>query len=231
MAAVVRPMVSAGQFSEITFDQNLGSASWVGVTTRVQSASNGSCNMAAVATPMMSAGQFSEITFDQNLGTASWVGVTTRVQSASNGSCYLAIAYNGGVWLYRTDDTGTLNWTQLATANVDITVAPRDLRLESQGATHRVYFNGVQLISYTESVQVYTTGQPGVAVYQNASTAKILTFTGGSLSGSTAPAISSAKQRDVYGWHGRELRDNDDGDTDAFGGGDGHAAQRRNVPR
>ena len=131
-------------------------------------------NMAGLARPMVSAGQFSEITFDQNLGSASWVGVTTRVQSASNGSCYLAIAYNGGVWLYRVDDTGTLNWTQLAGANVDITVAPRDLRLESQGANHRVYFNGVQLISYTESVAVYTTGQPGVAVYQNASTAKIL---------------------------------------------------------
>ena len=118
-------------------------------------------NMASVAAPTMSADQFSEITFDQNLGTTSWVGVTTRVQSASNGSCYLAIAYNGGVLLYRTDDTGTLNWTQLATATVDITVAPRDLRLESQGATHRVYFNGVELISYTESTQVYTAGQPG----------------------------------------------------------------------
>ena len=110
--------------------------------------------------------------------------MTTRVQGASNGSCYLAIAYNGGVWLYRTDDTGTLSWTQLAGANVDITAAPRDLRLESQRANHRVYFNGVELINYTESAPVYTTGQPGVAAYQNVSTAKILTFTGGSLSGS-----------------------------------------------
>jgi len=141
-------------------------------------------NMAGLATPMVSADQFSEITFDQNLGTTSWVGVTTRVQSASNGSCYLALAYNGGVWLFRTDDTGTLSWTQLAGANVDITAAPRDLRLESQGASHRVYFNGVELIDYTESAPVYATGQPGIAVYQNASTAKILTFTGGSLSGS-----------------------------------------------
>ena len=137
-------------------------------------------NMARLATPMVSADQFSEITFDQNLGSASWVGVTTRVQGASNGSCYLAIAFNGGVWLFRTDDTRTLSWTQLAEANVDITAAPRDLRLESQGATHRVYFNGVELIDYTENAAVYTTGQPGIAVYQNASTAKILTFTGGS---------------------------------------------------
>ncbi len=149
-------------------------------------------NMAGLANPVVSADQFSEITFDQNLGSTSWVGVTTRVQSASNGSCYLAIAYNGQVLLFRTDDTGSLNWTQLAGASVDITAAPRDLRLESQGANHRVYFNGVQLINYTESVAVYTTGQPGVAVYENASTAKILTFTGGSLSGSTTPGISSA---------------------------------------
>ncbi len=141
-------------------------------------------NMAGLATPMVSADQFSEITFDQNLGSTSWVGVTTRVQGASNGSCYLAIAYNGGVLLFRTDDTGTLSWTQLAGASVDITAAPRDLRLESQGASHRVYFNGVELINYTESAPVYATGQPGIAVYQNASTAKILTFTGGSLSGS-----------------------------------------------
>ena len=147
----------------------------------------------------MNADQFSEITFDQNLGTTSWVGVTTRVQSASNGSCYLAIAYNGGVLLYRTDDTGTLSWTQLAVATVDITVAPRDLRLESQGSTHRVYFNGVELINYTEGSPVYTTGQPGVAVFQDASTAKILTFMGGSLSGSgsgprTTPPVRSNGQ-------------------------------------
>ncbi len=158
-------------------------------------------NMARLATPMVSADQFSEITFDQNLGSASWVGVTTRVQSASNGSCYLAIAYNGQVSLFRVDNTGTLNYTQLGQANVDITAAPRDLRLESQGAAHRVYFNGVQLINYTESAPVYTTGQPGVAVYQNSSTAKILTFTGGSLSGSgsgsgprTTPPVRSNGQ-------------------------------------
>ena len=103
--------------------------------------------MARLATPTVSADQFSEITFDQNLGTTTWVGVTTRVQGANNGSCYLAIAYAGGVWLYRTDDSGSLSFTQLASANVDITVVPRRLRLESQGANHRVYFNGALLIN------------------------------------------------------------------------------------
>jgi hypothetical protein len=44
-----------------------------------------------------------------------------------------------------------------------------------------VYFNGVQLINYTASGTVYTTGQPGIAAYTSASTAKILTFSGGSL--------------------------------------------------
>ena len=128
-------------------------------------------NLASVSTPTMSADQFSEITFDQNLGTASWVGVTTRF-SASNGSCYLAIAYNGGVLLYRTDDTGTLSWTQLAAATVDITVAPRDLRLESQGHPPGV-FQRSAADHLHGGPAVYTTGQPGIAVYQNAATAKI----------------------------------------------------------
>ena len=138
-------------------------------------------------TTVVSADQFSEITFDQTPLGSSWVGVTTRIQGARNGSCYLAIAYAGGVYLYRTDDSGSLSWTQLASASVDITVAPRRLRLESQGANHRVYFNGVQLINYTASGTVYTTGQPGIAAYASASTAKILTFSGGSLSASPPP--------------------------------------------
>ena len=46
MASVAAPTMSADQFSEITFDQNLGTTTWVGVTTRVQSASNGSCYLA-----------------------------------------------------------------------------------------------------------------------------------------------------------------------------------------
>ena len=144
-------------------------------------------DMARLTTPLMSADQFSEITFDQNLGSSSWVGVATRIQGTKNGSCYLAIAYAGGVWLYRTDDTGTLSWTQLASATVDITVAPRRLRLESQGANHRVYFNGVLLINYTASGTVYTTGQPGIAEYVSGVAAKILSFAGGSLSGGPPP--------------------------------------------
>jgi hypothetical protein len=138
-------------------------------------------DMARLTRPVVSADQFSEITFDQTPLGSSWVGATTRIQGANNGSCYLAIAYSGGVYLYRTDDSGALSWTQLASASVDITVAPRRLRLESQGANHRVYFNGVQLINYTASGTVYTTGQPGIAAYASASTAKILTFSGGSL--------------------------------------------------
>jgi hypothetical protein len=65
---------------------------------------------------------------------------------------------------------------------VDITVAPRRLRLESQGANHRVYFNGVLLLTYTENTPVYTTGQPGIAEAVSSGTAaKVLTFSGGSL--------------------------------------------------
>ena len=46
MARLATPAVSADQFSEITFDQNYLGTSWVGVTTRVQGAKNGSCYLA-----------------------------------------------------------------------------------------------------------------------------------------------------------------------------------------
>jgi hypothetical protein len=42
MARLVKPVVGADQYAEITYDQNPGSAIWVGVTTRVQGAGNGS---------------------------------------------------------------------------------------------------------------------------------------------------------------------------------------------
>ena len=62
-------------------------------------------------TPAVGPNQYAEITYDQNPGSASWVGVTTRTQGAGNGSGYLAIVYAGEVRLYRTDDTGSLNFT------------------------------------------------------------------------------------------------------------------------
>ena len=39
--------------------------------------------------------------------------------------------------LYRVDDNGELSWNWLASANTDVSVAPRDLRLESQCSTTR----------------------------------------------------------------------------------------------
>ena len=137
---------------------------------------------ARLVTPVEGPDQYAEITYDQDPGSASWPGVMTRVQSVSNGSGYLAIAYSGQVRLYRTDDNGALNFPLLASANVDVSVAPRLLRLESQGSTHRVYFNGVLMLSYSDSV--YTTGQPGIAdsVF-GGPTVKILTFSGGALTG------------------------------------------------
>jgi hypothetical protein len=135
-------------------------------------------NAARVANPLLSADQFAEITYDHDPGTTSWVGVMTRIPGATNGSGYLAFAYAGQVWLYRVDDNGGLGFTELGSASVNVGVAPRDLRLESQGSTHRVIFNGVLLITYTDPNNVYTSGQPGIA----ASTfGTILTFSGGNL--------------------------------------------------
>ncbi|HKW34935.1 MAG TPA: hypothetical protein VJN92_18130, partial [Candidatus Acidoferrum sp.] len=132
---------------------------------------------ARVANPLLSPDQFAEITYDHDPGT-SWVGVMTRIQGPTNGSGYLAFAYAGTVQLYRVDDSGTLNWNFLASANTDVSVAPRRLRLESQGNVHRVFFNGALLITYTDNNNVYAAGQPGMAV---SSFSTILSFSGGNL--------------------------------------------------
>ena len=133
---------------------------------------------AQVANPLVPPDQFAEITYDHDPGTSGWPGAMTRIQGPTNGSGYLAIAYSGRVKLYRVDDTGSLNFPLLASVNVDVSVAPRRLRLESQGNTHRVIFNGLLLINYTDSNNVYTAGQPGIAV---SSFSNILTFSGGAL--------------------------------------------------
>ena len=144
-----------------------------------------------LVTPVMTSDQYSEITFNQDPGASSWVGVATRVQSATNGSGYLAIAYAGEVRLYRTDDSGALNFPLLDSATVDVSVAPRRLRLESQGNTHRVYFNGVQVISHAASGTIYSGGQPGIAASVfGGPQVKILSFEGGSLGLSEPPTVS-----------------------------------------
>jgi hypothetical protein len=130
----------------------------------------------------VAANQYSEITFDQDPGSASWVGVMTRIQGATNGSGYLAIVYAGEVRLYRADQGGSLNFTMLAAAAADLTAAPRRLRLESEGNTHRVYFNGVLLISHAATGTIYSIGEPGIAASVfGGPQVKILSFEGGSL--------------------------------------------------
>jgi hypothetical protein len=139
---------------------------------------------ARLVTPAVGADQYAEITYDQDPGLAgqSWVGVATRIQGAGNGSGYLAIAYAGEVRLYRTDDAGGLNFVLLASASADIGTAPRRLRLESEGNTHRVYFNGVLMITHVATGTIYATGQPGIAASVfGGPQVKILSFEGGSL--------------------------------------------------
>jgi hypothetical protein len=143
---------------------------------------------ALVANPAVGPDQFAQITYDHDPGTSGWPGVMTRMQGATNGSGYLAIAYSGQVMLFRVDDSGSLGWNFLASANVDVSVAPRQLRLESQGSTHRVYFNGVLLITYTDSNNVYTKGQPGIAA---ATFSYILSFSGGILQ--RTPVLSAGQ--------------------------------------
>jgi hypothetical protein len=151
---------------------------------------------ARLVTPPLSADQYSEVTYDQDPGTSSWIGVTTRVQGSGNGSGYLAIVYAGEVRLYRTDDTGGLSFTLLAAASTSIGSAPRQLRLESQGNTHRVYFNGALLIIHSGSGTVYSTGQPGIAASTwGGPQVRILSFEGGNLDAAdTSPPVRSNGQ-------------------------------------
>jgi hypothetical protein len=137
---------------------------------------------ARLGLPTTAADQYAEITYDQEPGAASWVGGMTRVQGAANGSGYLAIAYANEVRLYRTDDTGVLNFTLLAAVSADLSVAPRRLRLESEGNTHTVYFNGTQVISHNATGTLYSSGQPGIAASVfGGPQVKILSFEGGNL--------------------------------------------------
>ena len=142
--------------------------------------------------------QFAEITYDQDPGTDGWPGVMTRVQGAYNGSGYLAIAYAEQVQLYRADDTGSLNFTLLASADASLSTAPRQLRLESQGSTHRVYFNSVLMITYTDTGNTYSAGQPGIADTIVGDPVSILSFTGGDLGGTAMGLVRAARQ--PYHW-------------------------------
>ena len=151
--------------------------SWGAMSENSGAYANGT-DAAMVTNPLLGPDEYAEITYSHDPGTSGWVGVMTRIQGPTNGSGYLAFAYNGAVWLYRVDDNGGLNWNMLATASVDVSVAPRDLRLESQGNTHRVILNGVLLITYTDPNNVYTRGQPGIAA---ATFSMIQSFSGGTL--------------------------------------------------
>jgi hypothetical protein len=137
---------------------------------------------ARLVTPAVGSDQYAEITYDQNPGSASWVGVTTRTQGAGDGSGYLAIVYAGEVRLYRTDDTGSLNFTMLAAASALVGAAPRRLRLESEGNTHRVYFNGTLMLTHIDTGTTYSSGQPGIAASVfGGPQVIILSFEGGTL--------------------------------------------------
>ena len=105
-------------------------------------------------------------------------------QGAGNGSGYLAIVYAGEVRLYRTDDTGSLSFTMLAAASAPIGTAPRRLRLESEGNTHRVYFNGTLMLTHIATGTIYSSGQPGIAASVfGGPQVMILSFEGRSLAG------------------------------------------------
>ena len=164
---------------------------WADLQKNAGAFATGANSLARLVTPLLNADQYAEITYDQNPGAASWVGVMTRIQGAGNGSGYLAMAYGGEVRLYLADDTGSLNFTLLASISAAIEAAPRRLRLESAGNLHRVLLNGTEVISHTASGTLYTSGQPGVAASVfGGPQVRILSFDSGNLGTGTSPTTS-----------------------------------------
>ena len=109
----------------------------------------------------------------------------------------------GEVRLYRADDSGALNFTQLASASANLGTAPRRLRLESEGNNHRVYFNGTQVINHNASGTVYSSGQPGIAASVfGGPQVRILSFEGGNIAApdTTAPIRSNGQPAGVLPW-------------------------------
>ena len=83
--------------------------------------------------------------------------------------------------LYRTDDSGGLNFTLLASASANIGTPPRRLRLESEGNTHRVFFNGAQVITTSPPGPTRPVSPASPLPSSAARQVKILSFEGGSL--------------------------------------------------
>ncbi len=98
-----------------------------------------------------------------------------------------------------------LNFVLLASASVDIGAAPRRLRLESQGNTHRVYFNGTLVITHAATGTIYSSGQPGIAASVfGGPQVKILSFEGGSIVALATPptrALERPALRHAAGRH------------------------------
>lgn len=138
----------------------------------------GRCNSAAFGSD-----QYAEATLSDT-STSKFPGVFTRIQSSSDGDSYFVeITESSSVLtLYRIDDTGSLGFTQLG-ATFAITIAvPDDVRLESNGSTHEVFWNSVSL--GTRSDATFTGGLPGFGAYATSNSDPYFTaWDGGDLGG------------------------------------------------
>lgn len=113
--------------------------------------------------PTIGDAQYSEV----NITVAGFAGPMTRIQGtgAGAGDCYV-LEDNGGtseLKFYRVDDTGSLTYTQIGAAFSITPSLPDDMRVESDGSTHTIKFNGSSL--GTRSDATYSGGQPGLGGY------------------------------------------------------------------
>lgn len=116
-----------------------------------------------VATDAFAADQFSEVTVAVIPNSSEWIGCTVR--QATPGTGYLAIWFNGTFMLF--NENGSLSPALISSASG--TLSPGDvIKLEAIGNAIKVYKNGTQVISVTDTT--YTTGQPGLAIYGTSGT-------------------------------------------------------------
>lgn len=118
---------------------------------------------ARINTPAFAANQ--KMTGTVVSGALSGMGVCVRMQSASDASCYMLYADTSSqLTVYKCTDTGTLAFAGIGAAITQTLTAGDTIGLSAEGTstvTLRVFFNGSEITTRTDSTSPYASGQPG----------------------------------------------------------------------
>jgi hypothetical protein len=138
---------------------------------------------AFLAAPVLAANQYCQITHAGALTAGDAVGVCVRLQSTANGSGFLVIELNNTLYVYGAVDTaGSLGFNLLLTGpGVAPVSGTNTLRIEMSGTVMSVYYNGA--LSFTFANGAYSTGRPGIAIFNGGGNPVITSADLGSLGG------------------------------------------------